>query len=208
MSRTKLACFWAALSACIALSSSAHAYDLSRASWVDTDKVERGFVVAGAGLWVPAFGSFHTYHQTSFDYGVEAGFRFASIQGQHHLYVVAGLSYSPQLLDPTYYGYDNRSTSLLVGYAGIRYIPDATCTPDGMGCLFFELRLGLVFESADDRSGHAGPKGDPVFLPGIGYRFRFGRSFQVGVRADISYTEEYDYDLGWLEFGAFLGFGW
>jgi hypothetical protein len=187
----------------------AHAYDLSRFSASDSgDQVERGFVVVGAALWVPAFGSFATYHQLSLDYGLEAGFRVASIRGQHNLYIVAGFSYSPQLLDPEYTPEDFRSTSLLVVYGGLRYVPAATCTPDGTGCMFVELRLGLDFESAEPRAAHRGPKGDLVFLPGIGYRFRLGSSFQLGVRADISYTQEYTYDLGWVTLGAFAGFGW
>jgi hypothetical protein len=198
-----------ALTSSLAFANSARAYDLSRFSPSDDDPVERGFVVASAALWVPAFGSYGYYHQVSFDYGLEAGFRFASVEGDHNLFFVAGFSYSPQLLDPAAIGPGDRSTSLLVAYGGIRYVPTATCTPDGTGCMFVELRLGLAFESAAASSGHRGPKGDLNFMPGIGYRFRIGSSFQAGVRADISYGEEYyDYDLGWLTLGGFAGFGW
>jgi hypothetical protein len=188
----------------------AEAYDLSRAYGSEADEIERGFVVGSVGLWVPGFGSFHDYHQVSLEFGGEFGIRFASIQGDHNLYVVGGLTYSPQLLDPTYVDdYDHRGTQLILGYAGVRYLPGTLCYGDGLGCLFFELRLGFLYESADDRSGHYGPDGVFTVLPGIGYRWRFGSSLQIGVRADLSYTEEdYSRDLGWLSLTSFLGFGW
>lgn len=191
--------------ALLAFASSAHAYDLSRA-YPAEEKTERGFVHFQGALWAPAFGSFSTYHQLSLDFGVEVGFRVLSLRGEHNFYVVVGGEFSPQTLDPDATGgtYD---TNLVLGYAGVRYIPSALCTYGGTGCLFFELRFGLTFEEAEDGSGHDGPSGDFTVLPGVGYRFRFG-AFQLGVRADASFTHEYEETLGWVALGGFLGFGW
>ena len=187
----------------------AHAYDLSRAYESGADEIERGFVVGSAGLWVPAYGSFGEYHQLSLEFGGEVGFRFASIRGDHNLYVVGGLTFSPQDLDP--YAVSDRShraTNLIYGFAGIRYLPGLLCFGDGFGCPFVELRFGLLFESADERSGHEGPQAAFTILPGVGYRFRFGSTFQVGGRFDFSFSEEYSRDLGWVSLNGFAGFGW
>jgi hypothetical protein len=208
MLRIKLACL-SSVCALLIVASSAHAYDLSRQYPADSEKTERGFVNLQAALWLPALGSFSTYHQPSLDFGAEVGFRFLSLRGQHNFYVVGGLGLSPQKLDPDQVGTLHRDSTMLLGYAGVRYIPSVVCTGDGSGCLFFELRLGLAFESAEDDSGHRGPNGDLTLLPGVGYRFRLGDVFQLGARADISYTAESgSRELGWVTLGAFLGFGW
>lgn len=189
---------------------SAHAYDLSRQYPADdSEKIERGFVHLQGALWLPAFGTFNEYHQTSLDFGGEFGFRFLSLRGQHNLFIVGGLSLSLQKLDPDVVPAPDNNTSLIVGYAGVRYIPTAVCTYDGAGCLFFEVRVGLAYESADDKSSHTGPRGDVTVLPGIGYRYSLGGVFQLGARADISYTAESgSHNLGWVTVGAFVGFGW
>jgi hypothetical protein len=186
----------------------AHAYDLSRAYETDADVTERGFVVGSVGLWIPGFGSFHDYHQTSLDYGAEFGIRIASIRGTHNILAVGGFSLSPQLLDPTFVREDRRDTLMFLGYVGVRYQPGMLCFGDGMGCPFVELRFGAVFEASEDGSGHEGPDGTFTVLPGVGYRLRFGSSFQLGARADLSITEEYERDLGWFSLTTFLGFGW
>jgi hypothetical protein len=208
MLRLKLAGLFTAL---VLLGSvdSVRAYDLSRQDSDDSDKTERGFVELQGALWLPAFGTFETYHQMSFDFGGEVGFRFLSLRGQHNFYAVAGLSFSPQKLDPKEVPAAHSNTDLWLGYGGVRYIPSVICTSDGAGCLFFELRLGLAFEHADSASGHKGPKGDVTVLPGIGYRYRLGELFQLGARADVSYTAESgDHQLGWATLGAFVGLGW
>lgn len=185
---------------------SAHAYDLSR-QYVPGENVERGFVVAMGGLWFPGFGSFERYHQLSLDFGGEFGFRFASIR-DHNIFFVAGFSFSPQLLDEREFRTD-RETNLLLAWAGLRYVPGMVCIAGGLGCPFVELRFGAVFESAADRRGHNGPKGEFTFLPGIGYRFRFGSSFQLGARADLAVSNEYNTrSLSWLALMGFIGFGW
>jgi hypothetical protein len=211
MLRIRFACLCAGAFMLLLLNGArAHAYDLSRADLADADTVERGFVVGQVNLWFPAFGSYSDYHQLSLEFGGEFGIRFASIRGEHNLFFVAGLSVSPQLLDPNEVpDRDHRGTSLVLGYGGIRYVPGMLCFGDGLGCPFAELRLGAVFESADDRSHHSGPKGDFTVLPGFGYRFRFGSSFQLGARVDIAYSGEDDESgLSWVTFGSFLGFGW
>jgi len=187
----------------------AHAYDLSRAYESGADEVERGFVVGSAGLWMPAFGSFGDLHQTSLEFGAEVGFRIVSIRGDHNIYVVGGLTFSPQQLDP-YAVVDerHRATDLFFGFAGARYLPGLLCFGDGLGCPFVELRFGVTFESADDRSGHEGPQGAFTVMPGVGYRFRFGSSFQLGGRFDLSFSQEYSRDLGWVSLNGFAGFGW
>lgn len=190
--------------ALLAFTSSAHAYDLSRA-YPAEEKVERGFVHAQGALWVPALGSFSDFHQLSLDFGLEVGFRFLSLRGEHNFFFVAGGEFSPQKLDPDFVGGDY-DTNLMLFYAGVRYIPSALCTYDGTGCLFFELRLGFTFENAERGSRHEGPDGEVTLLPGIGYRFRFG-AFQFGVRADLSITDEYEETLGWFALGGFIGVG-
>lgn len=188
----------------------AHAYDLSRAYESNADEVERGFVVGSVALWVPEIGSYEYYHQTSLDYGVEFGFRFASIQSAHNLYVVGGFNFSPQYLDAAAARDDaHRASDLILGYGGVRYMTGFLCFGDGLGCPFFELRLGLVFESVDDQAGHDGPWATFTALPGVGYRFSFGRVFQTGARLDIAYTEESGRrDFGWVSFTGFAGLGW
>jgi hypothetical protein len=198
---------WASFCSVLVLSvaTQAHAYDLSRA-YAEEDDVERGFVVAMGGLWFPGFGSFEEYHQLSLDFAGEFGIRFASIRG-HNIFFVAGFSFSPQQLDPNAVR-DHRSTNLLLAWGGLRYVPAMLCIADGLGCPFVELRLGAVFETADERNGHDGPKGELTVLPGIGYRFRFGGAFQVGARADIAFSDEGAYSLSWLAIAGFIGFGW
>ena len=195
---------------CSSIGSTAHAYDLSRAYESTADEVERGFVVGSVALWMPEIGEWSQFHQLSLDYGGELGFRFASIQGAHNLYFVAGLSFSPQKLDPDAVSRNaDRAASVAFGFGGIRYMTGYLCFGDGLGCPFVELRLGFVFESDKARSGHQGPQGAFTVLPGIGYRFSFGRAFQLGGRFDFSYTEENDvHDLGWLTMTAFAGVGW
>jgi hypothetical protein len=66
-----------------------------------------------------------------------------------------------------------------------------------------------VFESAAADSGHEGPNGAFTVVPGVGYRFSFGRVFQLGGRLDFSYSEENRvHDLGWLTLTGFAGVGW
>lgn len=188
----------------------ARAYDLSRAYETNADITERGFVVGNLGLWIPGAGSFKEFHQLSLDLGGEVGFRFASIRGDHNLYVVGGFNVSPQKLDPYYTLGASRDTLMMLGYVGVRYLPALLCVGDGLGCPFVELRFGFLWEDTDaDLIEHYGPDGTFTVLPGVGYRFRFGGSFQVGARADFSFTEDYDdYDLGWLNLTTFIGFGW
>jgi hypothetical protein len=199
-----------ALGMCLIATGSAHAYDLSRSYESLADEVERGFVVGSVALWMPEVGNWSDFHQLSLDFGGEFGFRFASIKGAHNLYVVAGLNISPQLLDPDAVRYrDDRGSNVVFAYGGIRYLPSQLCFGDGLGCPFIEFRLGLVFESTAAGSGHEGPSGSLTVVPGLGYRFSFGRVFQLGGRLDVSYTEEYDvYDLGWLSLTGFAGIGW
>lgn len=192
------------------MSSHAHAYDLSRYDSY-ADEVERGFVVGMAGLWIPGAGSFDTFHQLSLDFGGEVGFRFASIRGDHNLYVVGGFGFSPQTLRPTFRDGGTVDTNMVLGFVGVRYLPGMLCFNEGMGCPFVELRFGLLWENTadDDFIDHYAPSGVFTVLPGVGYRFRFGRSFQVGARVDFSVTEDYDtYELGWLNLSTFVGFGW
>lgn len=195
--------------ACLSHASSAHAYDLSRAYESEAAEVERGFVVGSVGLWFPGLGSFQEYHQLSLDYAGEFGIRIASIRGQHNIFVVGGFNVSPQKLDPDAVRDDSRrSTTMILGYAGLRYVPGMLCIGDGLGCPFVELRFGLSFESSDSRE-HEGPKADFTLMPGVGYRFSFGNVVQLGVRADLSVTQEYDTeDLGWLSLTGFVGVGW
>lgn len=198
-----------AMAACCLWANHAAAYDLSRA-YDDSDRVERGFVVAHGGLWFPAFGTFNEYHQLSLQFAGEFGFRVASIRGEHNIFIVTGMMFSPQKLDPDAVDDRRHRNSLLfLGWVGARYVPGFLCLEDGLGCPFAELRVGAVWEAADDRSGHDGPSGDFTFLPGVGYRFRFGSSFQIGARADIAISGEDDLTtLGWVSLDAFLGFGW
>jgi len=209
MLRNRLACLCSALSL-LAVANSAHAYDLSRQYPEDSEKTERGFVQLQGALWLPVVGSYSTFHLTSLDFGAEVGFRFLSLRGQHNFYAVGGLGFSAQKLNADeVLSTAHRDTTLILGYAGVRYIPSVVCTSDGSGCLFFELRLGLVYENAEKGSGHAGPDGELTLLPGIGYRWRLGSVFQLGARADISYTAEGgSHDFGWATVGAFIGFGW
>lgn len=195
---------------CLGLARSAHAYDLSRSYESTADEVERGFVVASAALWMPEIGNWGEYHQLSLDYGGELGFRVASIQGAHNLYIVAGFNFSPQLLDrDAVPRRSEREASVIFGFGGVRYISGYLCFGDGLGCPFVELRLGLVFESNEAGSGHEGPNGAFTLVPGVGYRFSFARAFQLGGRLDFSYSEESGvHDLGWFSATAFAGVGW
>jgi hypothetical protein len=196
-----------ALGVCL-IASSAHAYDLSRSYESTADDLERGFVVGSFGLWLPDLGGWSDAHQVSFDYSGELGIRFASIKGAHNLYVVGGFNVSPQLLDPEFVRGD-RSSTVMWGYGGIRYMNGFLCFGNGTGCPFIELRFGLMFESAEAEPGHDPPKAAFVVSPGIGYRFSFGRVFQLGGRMDVSYTEENGVsDLGWLTLSGFIGVGW
>ena len=207
MLNVRSALFVCALSwfGCACFASAAHAYDLSRQDPSPTEKTERGFINLQGWLWTPAFGSFSGNHQLSVDLGGEVGFRVLSLR-DHNLYVVGGLTFSPQKLK---LAPPDNSTSLLLGYGGVRYIPGMLCTSDGVGCLFAELRLALAFESAEDSSGHSGPHGEWTLLPGVGYRLRLGGVFQLGARADIAYTSDgYRRQFGWIEVGGFAGFGW
>jgi hypothetical protein len=193
----------------MASASDAHAYDLSRAYTSAAPEVERGFVVGSVGLWIPGLGSFHDYHQLSLDYAGEFGIRILSIRGQHNVYVVGGFNLSPQKLDPEWVrDKDRRSTTMFLGYAGVRYLPSMLCIGDGLGCPFIELRFGISFENADERA-HDGQDPEWTVLPGIGYRFSFGNVFQLGARVDVAWSEEeYSRDLGWLTVTGFLGIGW
>lgn len=195
---------------CSIATSSARAYDLSRSYESNADEVERGFVVGSAALWMPEVGDWSEYHQLSLDFGAEFGFRFASIRGAHNLYFVGGLNLSPQLLDPdAVRDPDDRATNVIFAFGGVRYINGNLCFGDGMGCPFIEIRLGFVFESAAADSGHDGPNGAVTFVPGVGYRFSFGRVFQLGGRLDVSYSEENNsHGLGWLTLTGFAGVGW
>jgi hypothetical protein len=195
---------------CLVTTGSAHAYDLSRAYDSTADEVERGFVLGSVGLWAPDIGDWRQYHQLSLDFGAEFGFRFASIQAAHNLYIVGGFNFSPQLLRrEAVPNASERSTNVMLGYGGIRYIPGQLCFGDGIGCPFVELRLGLVFESSDVPRIHEGPTASLTVLPGVGYRFSFGHVFQLGARFDFSYSEEDDVrGLGWLNATGFAGFGW
>lgn len=199
-----------ALAVCLFASGSAHAYDLSRSYDSNADEVERGFVVGSAGLWMPEIGEWSQYHQLSMDFGGEFGFRFASIKSAHNLYFVGGFNFSPQLLDPEVVrNRDERATNVIFAFGGVRYMTGFLCFGDGMGCPFIELRLGLVFESAAEGSGHEGPSGAFTLVPGVGYRFSFGRVFQLGGRLDFSHSEENGVrDLGWLTVTGFAGVGW
>jgi hypothetical protein len=200
----------AAFALCLSATHSAQAYDLSRSYESNADEVERGFVVGSVALWMPEIGNWSDYHQLSLDFGGEFGFRFASIKGAHNIYFVGGLNISPQMLDPDYVGLrGERSTTVVFGYGGLRYLPGLLCFGDGLGCPFIELRLGLVFESAAAESGHDGPSGAFTVVPGVGYRFSFGRVFQLGARLDFSYSEENDVSgLGWFSATGFAGIGW
>ena len=126
------------------------------------------------------------------------------------MYVVGGFNLSPQKLDREWVRDESRrSTTLLLGYAGARYVPCALCVDDGLGCPFIALRVGLLFENADERAHPNAPSAELTVLPGIGYRFSFGGVFQLGARADLSWTEEdYSQELGWLSVTGFLGVGW
>jgi hypothetical protein len=194
---------------CWITASSAQAYDLSRAYDSTADEVERGFVVGSAGLWMPEIGEWSEYHQLSFEFGGEFGFRFASIQGAQNFYVVGGFTFSPQLLprDVVRDG-EERGTTVILGYGGIRYLNGQWCFGDGFGCPFFELRLGLVFESSDNTRAHEGPWAAFTTVPSVGYRFSLGNVFQFGARFDVSFSEEAGYGLGWLGLNSFAGFGW
>ena len=189
---------------------SARAYDLSRSYESTADEVERGFVVGSIGLWNPEIGVWSNYHQLSLDFGGTVGIRFASIKSAHNLYFVGGLNFSPQLLDvEAVRNRDGRAANVVFGFGGIRYMTGYLCFGDGLGCPFIELRLGLVFEANEADGGHNGPSGDFTLAPGIGYRFSFGRVFQVGGRLDISHAEERGVrGLGWLTLAGFAGVGW
>jgi hypothetical protein len=198
------------LGAWAATASSARAYDLSRAYESAAPEAERGFVVGSVGLWIPGLGSFQDYHQLSLEYAGELGIRILSIRGEHNVYVVGGFNLSPQKLDSEWVrDASRRSTTMLLGYAGVRYLPSALCIGDGLGCPFVELRFGLLFENADERAHPNAPNAELTVLPGIGYRFSVGQVFQLGARADLSWTEEdYSRELGWLSVTGFIGFGW
>ena len=188
----------------------ARAYDLSRSYESAADEVEGGFVVGSIGLWNPEIGTWSDFHQLSLDFGAQFGIRFASIQGAHNLYLVGGLNISPQMLEPDRVSRGrDRATNVIFGYGGIRYMTGYLCFGDGLGCPFIELRLGLVFESNAAESGHTGPNGEFTIAPGVGYRFSFGRVFQVGGRLDFSHSEDSGVSgLGWLSLTAFAGIGW
>jgi len=200
----------AMLGAWTCLAGEAHAYDLSRAYVSEAAEVERGFVVGSVGLWIPGFGSFEEYHQLSLEYAGEFGIRFASIRGAHNIYAVGGFNFSPQELDPDVVrNPDRRGSNMLLGYAGLRYLPAPLCIGDGIGCPFVELRIGVLFEDADERVHSNAPDGELTVQPGIGYRFSFGRVFQLGARADVSWTEEArSREIGWLSVTGFAGVGW
>jgi hypothetical protein len=186
----------------------ARAYDLSRQDIGQGVDIERGFVTGQISLWLPGDGPFYDYHQTSLDFGAEFGFRVASVHG-HNFFVVAGMTISPQKLDPRYVDPDYANSVIWVGFAGVRYIPAMLCIGDGVGCPFAELRFGLMFEHDDGDSEYDGPTVDFAVQPGIGYRFRFGEAVQVGARMDVSFIEDEDTEyLGWVTFGAFAGFSW
>jgi hypothetical protein len=200
----------ALLGASATASSTARAYDLSRSYESTADELERGFVVGSVALWNPEIGTWSDYHQLSLDFGAEFGIRFASIQGAHNLYFVGGLNFSPQMLDVDYVRRtSDRATNVIFGYGGIRYMTGYLCFGDGLGCPFIELRLGFVFETIAAESGHSGPDGEFTIAPGVGYRFSFGRVFQVGGRLDFSHSEESGVSgLGWLTLAGFAGIGW
>jgi len=200
----------AIIALCSCVTRSAQAYDLSRSYESSADEVERGFAVVSAALWLPEIGNWSEYHQLSLDYGGELGFRIASIQGAHDLYIVAGFNFSPQLLDPEAVSRrSDRAASVIFGFGGIRYMSGYLCFGGGLGCPFVELRLGLVFESDEAGSGHEGPNGAFTLVPGVGYRFSFAGAFQLGGRLDFSYSEENGvHDLGWFSATAFAGVGW
>jgi hypothetical protein len=200
----------ATLCVCLIGTSSARAYDLSRSYESTADEVERGFVVGSIALWNPELGTFSDFHQLSLDFGAEFGIRFLSIKSAHNLYFVAGLNFSPQLLDPNAVrSRDDRASNVIFGYGGIRYMTGYLCFGDGLGCPFIELRLGLVFETSSAGSGHHAPDGEFTLAPGVGYRFSFGRVFQVGGRLDFSHSREGDVSgFGWLTATGFAGIGW
>jgi hypothetical protein len=197
------------LAAWLTCAGSVRAYDLSRAYDSDAAEVENGFVVGSVGLWVPGFGRFHDFHTLSLEYAGEVGIRFASIRG-HNLYGVGGFNFSPQKLSRDEVpDASRRSTKMLLGYAGVRYLPGPLCFGDGLGCPFVELRFGLLFEDADAHVHPDAPSAQFTVLPGFGYRFAFGRVFQLGARLDFSWAEEdHSRDLGWLTVTGFLGIGW
>lgn len=198
------------LAAWIAGAGHARAYDLSRAYETDAAEAENGFAVVSVGLWVPGVGAFQDFHTRSLEFAGEVGFRFASIRG-HNLYGVAGFNFSPQKLDPDEVrDASRRKTRMYLGYGGVRYLPGPLCIGDGLGCPFAELRLGLLFEDADERVHANAPSGELTVLPGVGYRFAFGRLVQLGARFDFSWSGEADSRaaLGWLSLTGFFGIGW
>jgi hypothetical protein len=200
----------ATLGICLIGTGSARAYDLSRSYESTADELERGFVVGSIALWNPEIGNWSDYHQLSLDFGAELGIRFLSIQGAHNVYFVGGLNFSPQMLDPdSVRRSTERATNVIFGYGGLRYMTGYLCFGDGLGCPFIEVRLGFVFETIAAGSGHTGPDGELTIAPGLGYRFSFGRAFQVGGRLDFSHSKEGNVSgLGWLTATGFAGIGW
>jgi hypothetical protein len=187
----------------------AHAYDLSRAYETDAAEVENGFAVGSVGLWVPGFGAFHDFHTRSPEFAGEVGFRFLSIRG-HNFYGVAGFNFSPQKLDADEVrDPGRRKARMYLGYGGVRYLPGPLCIGDGLGCPFAEVRIGLLYEDADERVHPTAPSAEVSVLPGVGYRFAFGRIVQLGARFDFSWSGEDDArELGWLSLTGFFGIGW
>jgi hypothetical protein len=183
----------------------ARAYDLSRqssSSFDDEEKVERGFVSVAGGIWFPGPDTFNDNHQTSLQFAGEFGVRILSAKDQH-LFIVGGVTFSPQTLEPHLI---ERDVDVIMAFVGVRYIPGTLCSARGIGCLFIEVGLGVTWETVDAELGHDPPKGDITFTAGLGYRFRLGRFLNLGVRVDLAYLEEdYESQIGWITPTGFIG---
>lgn len=179
------------------MAESALAYDLSR---TDSGDDTSFFIDAQAGLWIPGPDTFSNNHNLSPVFGGELGFRVLSSKG-HQLFVVFGGTFSPQALEDHL---REEETSLIVGFGGVRYIPGMWCS--GAGCPFFEVALGLTWETAEDEPGHGAPKSEITLLGGVGYRFDLGPNLHAGVRIDLGYLEEASSSqLGWFTPAGFIG---
>lgn len=166
--------------------------------------LERVFVDAQAGFWLPGPWTFNDSHTMSFGVGFEAGAQVIALNVQHHVYVTGALMLSPQTLEQ-YLGAD--ASTLVMPSAGVRYINAAVCMHDRRGCPFAELNLGLAFEiTSDDDEHHRPPQGAWTAGLAIGYRHRLSGNAHVGARLDFVYLDDgWTRELAWLSPTLFAG---